>query len=160
MQSGRLSGGQDEFWQGRKHPEVLHHLWPAGGLRALRRQHEPRHHHVAGQEAGPVHPCPAQPRARRGEPSPLQVVAQTMIHGHFVLFLLYMPESPQNALMRKNIYVAAYLFQYAPLAPSGPLAHDRIPVGRGSGASQRGPAMCKRLQSVGLMLTATDTYWF
>ena len=31
---------------------------------------------------------------------------------------------------------------------------------RGSEASQRGPAMCKRLQSVGLMLTATDTYWF
>lgn len=59
VQSECESGGPDELWERREHAEVLHHLRPAGGIRAVRRQHEPRRHHVAQQEASPVHPCTA-----------------------------------------------------------------------------------------------------
>lgn len=69
VQSGSVPGGEDELWEGRQHPQVLHHLWPAGGLRAVRRQREPGRDHVAQQETASVRARPPQPPAHRGEPA-------------------------------------------------------------------------------------------
>lgn len=66
LQSGCLSGGQNELREGRQHPQVLHHLWPAGRLWTVRCEHEPWRDHVAQQEATSVCACSLQPPAHWG----------------------------------------------------------------------------------------------